>query len=76
VTQVRLTQLLLVIIGLISERLPARTAWCISFQRGAGNMIKPLVEVIRHSPLLWMLVFVPVALVAETIAPRVDLSED
>jgi Ca2+:H+ antiporter len=32
-------------------------------------MIKPLVEVIRHSPLLWMLVFVPVVLVAETIAP-------
>jgi Ca2+:H+ antiporter len=32
-------------------------------------MIKPLVEVIRHSPLLWMLVFVPVVLVARTIAP-------
>ena len=32
-------------------------------------MIKHLVEVIRHSPLLWMLVFVPVVLVAETIAP-------
>jgi Ca2+:H+ antiporter len=32
-------------------------------------MIKPLVEVIRHSPLLWMLVFVPVVLVVETIAP-------
>src|SRR5437868_13755018 len=32
-------------------------------------MIKPFVEVIRHSPLLWMLVFVPVVLVAETIAP-------
>jgi hypothetical protein len=40
-----------------------------SFQRGAGDMIKPLVEVIRHSPLLWMLVFVPVVLVVETIAP-------
>lgn len=32
-------------------------------------MIKPLIEVIRHTPLLWMLVFVPVLLVAETIAP-------
>lgn len=32
-------------------------------------MIKPLVEVIRHTPLLWMLVFVPALLIAETIAP-------
>lgn len=32
-------------------------------------MIKPLIEVIRHTPLLWMLVFVPVLLLAETIAP-------
>jgi len=33
-------------------------------------MTKPLVDVIRHSPILWMLVFVPLVLVAETLAPE------
>jgi Ca2+:H+ antiporter len=32
-------------------------------------MMKPLLELFRHNPLLWMLVFVPVVLVAEAIAP-------
>jgi len=32
-------------------------------------MIKPLVDVIRHNPIFWMLIFVPVVLVAETVVP-------
>jgi Ca2+:H+ antiporter len=32
-------------------------------------MIKPLVDVVRHNPIFWMLIFVPVVLVAEKIAP-------
>src|SRR5262245_49132064 len=31
--------------------------------------MNPLLKEIRHSPLLWMLVFVPLVLVAESIAP-------
>jgi Ca2+:H+ antiporter len=32
--------------------------------------MRPLLDEIRHTPLLWMLVFVPVVLVAETAAPH------
>jgi Ca2+:H+ antiporter len=32
--------------------------------------MQPLVDEIRHTPLLWMLIFVPAVLVAETVAPH------
>jgi Ca2+:H+ antiporter len=32
--------------------------------------MQPLLDEIRHRPLLWMLIFVPAVLVAETLAPR------
>jgi Ca2+:H+ antiporter len=32
-------------------------------------MIKALVDVVRHNPILWMLPFVPAVLIVETIAP-------
>lgn len=32
-------------------------------------MIKPLVELVRHNPILWMLPFVPVVLIVEAVAP-------
>src|ERR1700712_3112483 len=31
--------------------------------------MKPLIDLLRQNPILWMLIFVPVVLVAETIAP-------
>src|ERR1700749_1239954 len=33
-------------------------------------MMQPLLKEIRHTPLLWMLVFVPAVLVAEKVAPH------
>jgi Ca2+:H+ antiporter len=36
---------------------------------GRSEMPNPLLKEIRHSPLLWLLVFVPVVLAAETLAP-------
>src|SRR5260370_2432907 len=38
-------------------------------QYGVGAM-QPLLKEIRHTPLLWMLVFVPAVLVTETAAPH------
>jgi hypothetical protein len=38
-------------------------------QSGVGAM-QPLLKEIRHTPLLWMLVFVPAVLVAEKAAPH------
>jgi Ca2+:H+ antiporter len=32
-------------------------------------MLSPLLKEIRHNPLLWLLVFVPVVFAAETLAP-------
>lgn len=32
--------------------------------------MKPLLKQIQHTPLLWMLIFVPAVLVAEAIAPH------
>jgi Ca2+:H+ antiporter len=32
--------------------------------------MKPLLKQIQHSPLLWMLIFVPAVLVAEAVAPH------
>ena len=34
-----------------------------------GRAMNPLLQEIRHSPLLWMLVFVPIVLVAEKVTP-------
>src|SRR4030081_3928639 len=31
--------------------------------------MKPLIDLLRQNPILWMLIFVPVVLVAEMIAP-------
>src|SRR3977135_4498667 len=31
--------------------------------------MKPLIDLLRQNPILWMLIFVPVVLVAETISP-------
>src|SRR6266478_7852241 len=39
------------------------------FRRGAGHTMNPLLKEIRHSPLLWMLIFVPLVLAVEWIAP-------
>src|SRR6476659_1387443 len=38
-------------------------------RRGTGRTMNPLLKEIRHSPLLWLLVFVPIVLAAERIAP-------
>src|ERR1700753_1143428 len=35
----------------------------------AANTMSPLLKEIRHTPLLWMLIFVPVVLVAATVVP-------
>jgi Ca2+:H+ antiporter len=35
----------------------------------AANTMSPLLREIRHTPLLWMLIFVPVVLVAATVVP-------
>ena len=32
--------------------------------------MKPVLKQIQHTPLLWMLIFVPAVLVAETVAPH------
>src|SRR5205814_9899037 len=33
-------------------------------------VMQPLLKEIQHTPLLWMLIFVPAVLVAETVAPH------
>src|SRR3954454_21004661 len=48
-------------------------AWRIFRHRipcGNRASMKPLLDEIRHTPLLWMLIFVPAVLLAETAAPH------
>ena len=42
----------------------------IAFRLETAPAMQPLLKEIRHTPLLWMLVFVPAVLVAETVAPH------
>src|SRR5207247_9674816 len=42
---------------------------CRRLRQGAGQIMNPLLKEIRHSPLLWMLIFVPLVLAVERIAP-------
>jgi Ca2+:H+ antiporter len=46
-----------------AQKLP--TTICV----GETKLMNPLLKEIRHSPLLWMLIFVPLVVVAEQIAP-------
>jgi Ca2+:H+ antiporter len=41
----------------------------IYFPAGAGNILTPLLEDIRHNPLLWLLAAVPVVFVAQVLRP-------